>query len=195
MKILIAGAGKVGYNIAKNLMVKHDVIIVDKNEKAIKEIEENLDVLALLGNIEDQYVLQNLQSKIDLFIGVTDVDEVNLLSSLIIDTIVNVDKKIIRLKNSFFENAHIKDRLSINEMIFPYIEAAQTFKYLIDFPHIRNVKTFKHTKALLVSALLPEDFEMEMVEDFWRKKTDQRLVVTGIERDGKFFMRKNSECK
>ena len=187
MKILIAGAGKVGYNIAKNLMIRHEVIVIDQNEEAITNIQEHLDVLALNGNIENPHILQTLPQEIDLFIAVTDMDEVNLLSSLIIDSVLHVKKKIIRLKNHFFDNDHIKGKLAIDEMIFPYVDAADPFKYIVDFPYIRNVKTFKHTKGLLVSTLLPEHFEMVMIEH-WREKTDQRLVVAGIERDEKFFV-------
>ncbi len=93
MNIIIAGAGKVGYMIAKHLMVHNDVTIIDKNEDAIKKIEENLDVMAICGDIENPHTYLSVDSEIDLFIGVTDSDEVNMIASLIIDKITKVNKK------------------------------------------------------------------------------------------------------
>ena len=192
MRVLIAGAGKVGYNIAKSLMLKHEVIVIDQNQEAIHHIQETLDVLAMYGNIENPHIFLGIPKEIDLFIAVTDMDEVNLLSCLIIDNIATVKKKIIRLRNSFFANDQIKEKLSIDDTIFPSVEAAQPFQYLIDFPYARNVKTFKHTKALLISIRLPEDFETTMIEN-WMVELDQSLVITGIERQSDFYVPKPTE--
>jgi len=187
MKIIIAGAGKVGYMISKYLMVNNDVTIIDKNEDAIKKIEENLDVMAICGNIENPYTYLSVDSEIDLFIGVTDSDEVNMIASLIIDKITKVDKKIIRLKNSFFANDLVKERLGINDFVIPAFEAAQPFKYIIDFPIIRNVKSFDYTKALLISIKIPTNFESTIISSL-TKELDHKLITIGIERKGKFYI-------
>ena len=82
MHIMIAGAGTVGYSLAEILSYKHDIIIVDKDIKRLNKIEENLDILTLLGNIEDPKIYQYFHIKeVDLFIAVTDSDEANLLST------------------------------------------------------------------------------------------------------------------
>lgn len=47
MQVIIAGAGKVGYNVAKHLMVHNSVTVIDQNEYAIQNIQENLDVLGI----------------------------------------------------------------------------------------------------------------------------------------------------
>jgi len=93
MKIIIAGAGKVGYMVAKNFMANNDVTIIDKNEGAIKKIEENLDVMAICGDIENPHTYTSVDTEIDLFIAVTDSDEVNMIASLIIDKITKVGKE------------------------------------------------------------------------------------------------------
>lgn len=192
MQVIIAGAGKVGYNIAKHLMHNNSVTVIDQNEYAIQNIHENLDVLGICGNIENPHTYLGINPQIDLFIAVTDSDEVNLLSSLIIDNIASVKRKIIRLKNNFFASDQVKGKLNINDTIVPSFEAAQPFKYLIDFPHAHNAKAFAYTKALLVSIRLKEDFTPRMISTFIGELNGE-LAVAGMERKKQFFVPKPVE--
>ncbi len=192
MQVIIAGAGKVGYSIAKHLMVNNDVTVIDQNEYAIQNIQETLDVLGICGNIEDPDTFSGINSDIDLFIAVTHSDEVNLLSSLIIDNIATVKRKIVRLKNSFFASEQVKAKLNIHDTIIPSYEAAQPFKYLIDFSHAYNAKAFEYTKALLISVRLKEDFVPRMISTFIGEVSGE-IAVAGIERAKNFFVPNPSE--
>ena len=192
MRIIIAGAGKVGYMVAKNFMANNDVTIIDKNEAAIKKIEENLDVMAICGDTENPHTYSSVDSDIDLFIAVTDSDEVNLVAALIIDKIAHVEKKIVRLKNNFFADELVSERLGINHFVIPSFEAAQPFKYIVDFPHARNVKSFEYTKALLISVKIPENFESTVISTFIHELND-KIVVAGIERDDNFYVPTQSD--
>ncbi|WP_024955881.1 NAD-binding protein [Sulfurospirillum arcachonense] len=187
MNVVIAGAGKVGYFLAKELMEENEVTLIDSNEKTIQNIDDTLDVLSIYGDVEDPYTYRNIKKDIDLFIAVTDSDEINLLSSLIIDNIVNVKEKIVRLKNDFFMSDKIKERLNITDIITPAIDVAKTFNYLIDFPHANNVKTFDYTKALLLAIRIHPTFEPLTIEKF-RDNLDNKLIIAGIDKGDKFFV-------
>jgi len=192
MQVIIAGAGKVGYNIAKHLMHNNDVTVIDQNEYAIQNIQENLDVLGICGNIENPHTYLGINPQIDLFVAVTDSDEVNLLSSIIIDHIATVKRKIIRLKNSFFASDQVKQKLNIHEKIVPSFEAAQPFKHLIDFTHAHNAKAFEYTKALLVSIRLCDDFTPRMISTFVGELNGE-IAIAGMERKKQFFVPKPVE--
>lgn len=192
MNVIIAGAGKVGYSIAKHLMATNSVTVIDQNEYAIQNIQENLDVLGICGNIENPHTYYGINPEVDLFIAVTNSDEVNLLSSLIIDNIATVKRKIIRLKNSFFASDQVKKKLNISETIVPSFEAAQPFKYLVDFSHAHNAKAFDYTKALLISMRLKEDFQARMISTFLTEISGE-VTVAGIERNKEFFVPKPLE--
>jgi len=192
MQVIIAGAGRVGYNIAKHLMVNNSVTVIDQNEFAMQNIQENLDVLGICGNIENPSTYVGINPNIDLFIAVTDSDEVNLLSSLIIDNIATVKKKIIRLKNNFFASDLIKSKLNISETIVPSFDAAQPFKYLVDFAHAYNAKAFDYTKALLISMRLKNDFSPMMISTFIGEMSGD-AAIAGIERNKKFYIPQSSE--
>jgi len=186
MKILIAGAGKVGYHLAKTLSIVHDVTIVDKNVKTISKIQENLDVLAIHGNIKNPTIFFQLDKNIDFFIAVTDSDEVNLIACLIIDDIINVQKKIVRLKNSFFQESAILKTLNIYDTIFPSTYTANTVKYLLEFPNANNVKAFEQSKMLLLSVKInnPEFVGYNIREI--HKKFNDNIMVVGQESDKAF---------
>ena len=94
MNIMIAGAGTVGYSLAQTLSRKHNIIVVDKRIQTLNRLEESIDILTLHGNIDDPKTFQSLHiDALDLFIAVTDSDEANLLSTLIIDDVIKVKKK------------------------------------------------------------------------------------------------------
>jgi trk system potassium uptake protein TrkA len=186
MDIMIAGAGTVGYSLAQGLSYKHNVIIVDKNIQKLDKIEETLDILTLLGNIEDPQTYNNFVYKeLDLFIAVTDSDEANLLSTLIIEDSVFVKKKIIRLKNDYFLNSPILEKLGIDDVVFPDILTAKKIKALFDFPKANNVKNFVYFDEKLVSVKvhLSDDTKYH-VDEFMM----ENLIVVGIERKREFFL-------
>lgn len=187
MNIVIAGAGKVGYFLAKELMGENEVTLIDSNEKTIQNIDETLDVLSICGDVENPHTYRIFKDDIDLFIAVTDSDEVNLLSSLIIDNIVQVKEKIVRLKNDFFMSDKIKKRLNITDIITPAIDVAKTFNALVDFPHANNIKTFDFTKAMLLSMRTFDEFEPILLPTF-KKELDDKIIIAGIERGDKFFI-------
>ena len=118
MNIMIAGAGTVGYSLAQTLSRKHNIIVVDKRIQTLNRLEESIDILTLHGNIDDPKTFQALHiDALDLFIAVTDSDEANLLSTLIIDDVIKVKKKIIRLKNSYFSKSTVLKKLNIDDLL------------------------------------------------------------------------------
>ncbi|WP_457639431.1 NAD-binding protein [Persephonella sp.] len=152
MEVIIAGAGIVGYRLAQTLSEKHNVYVIDKNAEAISRLSEKLDVMPIHGDVEDPDTYSAfLNRNFDIFIAVTNSDEANILSTLIADDIINVDTKIIRLKNKYFAKSSIAEKLGITEAVFPYIETAKSISELVDFPKANNVKSLPFTNYLLVS--------------------------------------------
>jgi len=142
MNIVIAGAGTVGYSLALGLSYKHNIIIVDKNIQKLNKIEENLDILTLHGNIEDPKTYNSFEMKeLDLFIAVTDSDEAILLSTLIIEDAMDVKKKIIRLRNDYFLDSPILEKLRVDDVVFPDILTAIRLRHYLIFQKLIMLKT------------------------------------------------------
>lgn len=189
MDIIIAGAGRVGFKLAQTLSLKHNILIIDKNKEALSRLAETIDVMAIYGNIEDpDTYLALMDRSYDIFIAVTDSDEANILSTLIADDTIDVDKKIIRLRNPYFAKSTIAQKLGIYEAVFPFIEAARSIQQLLEFPKAHNVKNFLFTSHSLVSVAAQEP-EVERIDQI----QDARLKVVGIERQKNFFIPQKDE--
>ncbi len=85
MKIVVSGIGETGFYLAKILLKdRHDLILIEKNEKAYRYAQERLDAQIIQGDCCDPLVMEPLiDEKTDLFVAVTDHDEANILSTLI----------------------------------------------------------------------------------------------------------------
>jgi len=183
VNIIIAGAGKVGFNLAKTLSVGHNVTIIDKNEDALQRIQDSLDILPLKGNLEnsDTYKSFNEQT-IDLFIAVTNLDEANIISCLVAEDSLSIRKKFIRLKNSFFAKSSIKKKLGVDETVFPIELASSTVAKLVNYPKANNVKSFEYTSLKLISFFVTGDIGPFSI------KRSEFFKVIGVEREKKFIV-------
>jgi len=193
MEIIIAGAGKVGYHLAKTLSIYHNITIIDKNLEAISRIQDDLDILAIHGNIENPQVFLKCSKKIDYFIAVTTIDEINIISSLIIDDIIEVDKKIIRLTNSLFLENTIFKKLNIYKSIFASYHIANTLQKLLEFPSANNIKKFKNSNMIILSVRVNNpDYRGYNIREI-SKEFEDRVSIVGLERDKIFFIPDYSE--
>lgn len=84
MRVVIVGAGKVGYSIAQYLVDEnHDVIVVEQDEQRRAIIQNNLDVMTIGGNGASPEVLMDPDVReASLLIAVTDSDEVNMITCM-----------------------------------------------------------------------------------------------------------------
>jgi len=182
MDIIIAGAGRVGFRLAKTLCTKHNVTVIDQNEDALNRLQESIDILAIVGNIENPKTYDSLVDReSDLFIAVTDMDETNIISTLIASETINVRDKIIRLRNEFFAKSSIGEKIGITASVFPFHLSANSVKSLLDFPKANNVKTFDEFEQKLISVRAASSISLENI-------ISDSVKVVGIERDGEFFI-------
>ncbi len=186
MDIMIAGAGTVGYSLAQTLSYKHNVIVIDKNRDKLNQLDEEIDVMVLHGDSENPKTYQALQmEEVDLFIAVTDSDEANLLSTIIVEDVLVVKRKIIRLKNDSFLKSHVLEKLGIDYAVFPDVTTANKMKGLFTFPKANNVKIFHQTKYKLIS------MRVHIAQDVQHHVgllSGDNVAIVGIERDKSFFV-------
>jgi trk system potassium uptake protein TrkA len=182
LNIIIAGAGKVGFNLAKTLCIGHNVIIIDKNKDALSRISESLDIFAFFGDIKNPLTYENFSDMdIDLFIAVTNSDDANIISSLIIDSVLKVEKKFVRLQNEFYSDEYVKEKLSIDRLIFPSKLSSKNIISLLKYPKLNNIKDFRYTNFKVISIFCNHDNIGEALEDIKDR-------VIGIEKSKKFFI-------
>jgi len=186
MNIIIAGAGSVGYLLSQSLSIGHNVIVIDQDVKKLERLDDEIDIYVVRGDVEDPKSYQALPvQKADLFIAVTDSDEANLLATLMVEDVVDVGKKIVRLKNDAFVKSHVLQKLSVDYAIFPDILTARRIKSILAFPKANNVKAFHQTKHKLISIKI----ELKQSKKFQISQLiSDDVKVIGVERDKKLFV-------
>lgn len=99
MRILIAGAGRVGIALARYLRAEnHDIIVIDEDGRKLKNIDDQIDILTIEGNVALPSVLKAAGAEeADMFLAVTDSDETNIVSSLVAKSVFNIPKRIARI--------------------------------------------------------------------------------------------------
>ena len=105
MKIIIVGAGEVGYNIAGRLASENkQVVVIDKDPDAIRRLSENLDIQVITASGSNPGVLINAGiNEADILLAVTDSDETNLVACLMVNIISPTTKKLARIRDADFD--------------------------------------------------------------------------------------------
>jgi trk system potassium uptake protein TrkA len=101
MKVVVCGAGQVGYNIAKHLASEHnDVTVIDQERSLIQRVNDSLDVRGMVGFASHPDMLEAAGAEeADMVIAVTFADEVNMVACQIAHSIFNVPTKIARARS------------------------------------------------------------------------------------------------
>jgi trk system potassium uptake protein TrkA len=162
MRVIIVGAGKVGFNIAQMLSQEnHDVILIERDEERKKNVEENLDVLTILGNGASVSVLESAKIReSDLLVAVTEQDEINIVACLIAKNI-GVPRTIARIRNpEYIETATMAQAsfLGIDLVINPEKVAAKAIAELVEVPEALAVEYYADGKVMLLElSLMPNN--------------------------------------
>ena len=94
MNIIICGAGRVGFTIAKLCEQGHSITVIDQSSEDIQKINDSLDVKAIVGVLHIHQYLKANASETDMIIAVTRNDEINMLVCQIAFSIFNIPKKL-----------------------------------------------------------------------------------------------------
>ena len=188
MDILIGGGGKVGYNLAKILSKQHNITIIDKNQNSLNYINESLDVLTIPGDLTEALTYNNLNKNYDVYLAVTNNDEVNLISSFLVDDFTNIKEKIVRVKNTSYSLSTINKKANIKKMIYSYTLTASHIEKLLLFPQANNVKEIISTDIFLLSVESEIDIEIE-------KLNNEHTKIIAIVRNEKIIFDENKILK
>ena len=154
MRIMIVGAGMVGYHLSEKLSVEgQEVVLIDQDEAKLRRIERDLNVLPMQGSGASARVLEEAGiDKTDLFIAVTDSDEVNLIAC-IISKQYNVKTRIARVRNEDFYaqgTAQAERALGIDLLISPDLAITEEIMRLITMSQAFEVAEFARGQVELL---------------------------------------------
>ena len=153
-KIVIIGAGEVGFNLAKSLSKEeHDITVIDIDPIKCQKITNHIDARVIEGDGCSQRILQQIDmGNIDYLLALTRIDEVNLVASKIAKE-QGAKKVICRLRNTEYghKDAIIDSaQFCISHIVFPEKAAKDEIKKIITQPSSLDIQTFKNEKVVLL---------------------------------------------
>lgn len=159
LRIIIVGCGKVGVTLVAQLSKEgHDITIVDKNAEKVQTVSGIYDVMGMTGN-GASYSLQ-MEAGIedaDLFIAVTDSDELNLLCCTVAKRVGNCAAIArVRMPDYSVEAGYLRDKLGIAMIINPEMEAARQAVRILYVPTALEVNSFAHGQAEMIKIKVPK---------------------------------------
>ena len=196
MKVVICGAGQVGWQIARHLSgERNDVTVVDSNEALVRRATDPLDVNGVSGFASYPDVLERAgASDADMIIAATYSDEVNMVVCQVAHSIFGVPRKIARLRSqsyleAIYSDLYRRDHLPIDVVISPELEVAEAALKRLSTPTSFDTESFLDGQAQLLGFRLDES--CPVINTPLRQLTDLfstlRTIVVGVRRQGVLF--------
>ena len=162
MKVVIVGAGEVGFHIASRLAIENrDVVVVDIDSKALRRVSDHIDVKTVHGSGSSPVALEEAGLKeTDIILALTNSDEINLVACLVADILSPSIKKLARLRNTDFDDyldSFSKISPRIDTIINPEIEMVKTIDQLISIPSAVEVNEFADGQVKFVGVKLDKN--------------------------------------
>ncbi len=202
MNIIICGAGRVGFTIAKQLSDQgHSITVIDPSSEDIQKIDDALDVKAIVGKGSYPSILEKANAQeADMIIAVTRNDEINMVICQIAFSIFKIPKKIARIRsqdylNPKFTTVYNKENLPIDVIISPEIEIAKSLQRKLEAPGALDSVPFAENKIRLLEILINDNCSLMNIKlsDLTKKYPNLKANVIGVIREEKFFIPKKTD--
>ncbi|SFA88667.1 trk system potassium uptake protein TrkA [Poseidonocella pacifica] len=197
MKVIICGAGQVGWQIARHLAgERNDVTVVDNNPDLVRRATDTLDVQAITGFASYPDVLDRAGARdADMVIAATYSDEVNMVTCQVAHSVFSVPRKIARLRSqsyldAIYSDLYRRDHMPIDVVISPEREVAEAALQRLSAPAAFDIEQFLDNKAQLIGITIEEN--CPVINTPLRQLTDLfstlRAIVVGVRRKGTLFV-------
>jgi len=184
MRIVIAGAGEVGFELAKSLSGKNDVYVIEKDKEKVDRLNE-LDVIAIRGNAASFKVLNEAKvDKADIFLGVTGNDEVNILSALTAKKL-GVKKTLVRVENLDYADKPVMrySPLGFDLVVCPPLVLAHEIVELVGIPFAEEVITLSGGEMDVIEFQISENSPV-IGKSYKDLNLPPDVVLASIQRNG-----------
>ncbi|RVV99841.1 Trk system potassium transporter TrkA [Mesobaculum littorinae] len=196
MKVIICGAGQVGWQIARHLSgERNDVTVVDNNPDLVRRATDTLDVQGIAGHASYPDILERAGARdADMIIAATHSDEVNMVTCQVAHSVFAIPRKIARLRaqsylTAIYSDLYRRDHMPIDVVISPEREVADAALRRLRAPSAFDTQSFADGQVRLLGVALGAD--CPVLNTPLRQLTDLfstlRAIVVGVRRRGRLF--------
>jgi len=202
MRILVCGAGQVGFGIAERLSGEgNDVSIVDHDRNLVRRISDLLDVRGFVGHCGHPDILDQAGANdADMLIAVTYSDEVNMVACQVAHSLFDVPTKVARVRAQSYLAPHwrdlfLRDNLPIDVIISPEIEVGEMILRRLRMPGAFEVLGFCDNDILVLGISCESDCPVvdTPLKHLGELFPDLPATVVGIYRDGRLFVPRSED--
>lgn len=200
LKIVIVGAGEVGFHIASHLTLENkEVVVIDADLTAIRRVSDNLDVHVLQGSGSSPAVLEEAGiHDAEIMLAVTNSDEINLVACLVANILSPSTKKLARIRDANFDKYHDTFRdyaPNIDTIINPEIEVVKTIESMMRVPGAIDVGEFADGRIKFVGIYLDRDCRLAGVKllNIHDKTENLRPLIAAVVRDEELIIPRGND--
>ena len=199
MKVIIVGAGEVGFHIAKRLASENkDVVVIDRNPAVLQRILDHMDVQVLEGSGCSPLVLREAGvAKADMLLAVTDSDEINLMACTFAKMLAPGLTKLARIRNDEYTayGEQLAREIGIGLIINPEVEVVRTIEHMLRAPGAVDISDLAGGRIKIAGTWITKDNPLAglTLEELRRKAGDMPLIVAAIVRDDKVIVPAGSD--
>ena len=196
MKVIICGAGRVGYGLASRLSAENNTVtVVDLSSELIRKITTDLDVRGVVGHGSHPDVLKRAGvENADMIIAVTYSDEVNMIACQVAHSLFDVPTKVARVRAQSYlakeyNDLYSRENMPIDIIISPEIEIGRSILRRLNTPGAFNVVSFAEGRVKMLGVKIGEecpivDTPIKQIPDLF---PGLHAAIVGITRDGEIF--------
>ena len=196
MRVIICGAGRVGYGLASRLASENNTVtVVDLSSELIRNITTELDVRGVVGHGAHPEVLKRAGvENADMIIAVTYSDEVNMIACQVAHSLFNVPTKVARVRaqsylESEYNDLYSRENMPIDIIISPEIEIGKGILRRLNTPGAFNVVGFSEGRVQMIGVKIDEDCPIvntpiKQIPDLF---SGLHAAIVGVKRDGEIF--------
>jgi trk system potassium uptake protein TrkA len=202
MKVIICGAGQVGYSIARYLAQEdNDVTVIDQSIELTRKISDTLDVKTVNGFASHPNVLAKAGAEdADMLIAVTQADEVNIVACQVAHSLFDVTTKIARIRQQGYledkwANLYSRDDIPIDVIISPELEVARAVARGLRVPGAFDMISLVNDKVKLAGVRCEDNCPVlnTPLRQLTQLFPDLNIIVVGIVRDNTPFIPKSDD--
>lgn len=202
MRVIVCGAGQVGFNIASYLSRENnDVTVIDKDADTIARVNRDLDANGILGWASSPEVLEAAgANNADMIVAVTHQDEINMVACQVAHSLFNVPKKVARIRNQVFRdpawaNLFSRAHMPIDVIISPEREVAKAVEKRLAVPGTTSVTPMAGGHVYLCGVICEQDCPLvnTPLRQLTKLTPDNPVRVVAIVRKGKAFIPKGDD--